>query len=345
MTMGIEVLAKSSNLDPTELDSLLMMKEASTFMSDTLNDVLNMQKIEEGKLELNFQPFFITDVIGTVLMTFQGPASAKNIRLERDLSGYEIMGLVGDRARVEHVIANLISNAIKFSAPNGRILIKVSSKPYIDSISSHGHQKQEVTLSVTDEGVGISPQHQQQLFTPYRQVRPGDLQEGRGSGMGLSISKQIVTLHGGTMECVSELGVGSTFRFTIPFDVTGSSSSSDRPSSRQSEKSIYTRPLLGTSSSNNLDYDSDQDKHSKTRKLLKGDSFHTYVPLNDNVTDAKTTRSKSDPVEKEETVRSVSPLRPPRISNSSIFPIDITTIDNSHRKFLVVDGKKFSKLF
>jgi CheY-like chemotaxis protein len=123
--------------------------------------------------------------------------------------------LSGDRYRVEHVLSNLLSNAIKFSPKNGAIRIHVTAEAKADAIIS-------VTVSITDEGPGISAEDQKRLFESFFQIRPNQLQQGQGSGLGLSLCKQIVALHCGTIEVTSTEGAGSTFSFTIPFGVVAS---------------------------------------------------------------------------------------------------------------------------
>eukprot|EP01036_Dinobryon_divergens_P033635 gene33635-biopygen26630 len=116
LTMGIELLkAKKEGLDQEDRDVLTMMKGSSDFMAETLNDVLSIQKIEEGKLELTSAPFSIGDSISKIFLAFSGGIAAKSLRVEKVISPGVPALLLGDAYRVEHVISNLLSNAIKFS--------------------------------------------------------------------------------------------------------------------------------------------------------------------------------------------------------------------------------------
>lgn len=124
---------------------------------------------------------------------------------------------LGDRYRIEHVVANFLSNAIKFSPEYSTIKITVS---YGDKLKGH------VTFTVADQGSGIPPEHLNSLFTSYMQINPGEMQQGKGTGVGLSICKEIVTLHGGKVGCTSKLREGedintggSKFYFSIPFTI------------------------------------------------------------------------------------------------------------------------------
>jgi len=213
LAIGIEILGRSNNLDATDLESLGMMKDASEFMNDTLNDVLSMQKIEEGKLELDLCPFCISDAISKVFATFRGNVIAKNITLVKIVSPAVPNRVVGDRYRIEHVVANLVSNAIKFSAASATIVVEVTVVDVLDGDDN----KVTLMVAVKDEGPGISEENQKKLFSNFMQIRPGYLQEGRGSGLGLALCKEIVSIHGGTIGVKSEEGSGSVFFFSIPF--------------------------------------------------------------------------------------------------------------------------------
>ena len=212
LTMGIDILERSDNLDEFELESLLMMRDASTFMSETLNDVLSMQKIEEGKLELELAPFSIRECVSKVYSTFRGSLITKDVTFKRLISDNVPTQMYGDRFRIEHLLANLLSNAIKFSPKHGNITVSVTA----ESIPGEPDMVR-VTVSVTDEGPGISEEDQKKLFSSFMQIKVNELQQGQGSGVGLALCKQIVMLHGGTIGVKSSAGAGSTFFFSIPF--------------------------------------------------------------------------------------------------------------------------------
>ena len=147
--------------------------------------------------------------------------------------------VLGDKYRIEHVIMNLISNAIKFSPVEATITVNLSveKNPAGDcyevpmvcrillmislSLSHSDAPSDRVTVlvAVEDEGPGISAQDQAKLFKNFVQIRPGQLQKGGGSGLGLTIAKQIVELHGGRIGVTSTEGKGSRFYFSIPFQV------------------------------------------------------------------------------------------------------------------------------
>ena len=221
LTMGIELLKTKESLDSSDKELLAMMTGASDFMAETLNDVLSMQKIEEGKLELIYAPFNINHSITKILSALSGGAMEKNLQIEEDIAADVPALLSGDVYRVEHVISNLISNSMKFSPHGGIIQVKVTAKE-IAQPPSHKIQalpSTNLTVSIIDQGPGISAENQSKLFDGFFQVRPDQLQQGKGSGLGLALCKQIVSLHGGTIGVKSAEGQGSTFHFTIPFSI------------------------------------------------------------------------------------------------------------------------------
>ena len=217
LTMGIEILERnSSNLGEEANESLVMMRGASEFMASTLNDVLSMQKIEEGKLDLEMMPFSLLDAVTKVFSTFRGAAISKALRFRPNIASDVPVRLLGDRFRIEHVIANLLSNAVKFSPHGGVVTVSgVKTEEY----SRNGKEFAVITVSVKDEGPGISQEDQEKLFGEFVQINAASLQQGGGSGLGLSICKQILTLHHGTIGVRSELGQGCLFYFSIPFEV------------------------------------------------------------------------------------------------------------------------------
>ena len=219
LSIGIEILDSHCKSDIEANESLVMMRGACEFMSSTLNDVLSMQKIEEGKLELDMRPFAFSDALTTVSAAFKGAVMAKSLRISHSISSDLPAKVVGDRFRVEHVIANLVSNAIKFSTNGGSIAITVSEGTSVKkSVNPSDASVVWVKVSVQDDGPGISKENQKKLFNSFMQIDAGDLQGGGGSGLGLSLCKEIVTLHGGTIGVSSKECRGSCFYFSIPFN-------------------------------------------------------------------------------------------------------------------------------
>eukprot|EP01035_Chromulina_nebulosa_P069486 gene69486-biopygen35475 len=145
---------------------------------------------------------------------------------------------MGDVFRVEHVISNLLSNAIKFSPDGGAIRLNVAATATATATDIESQPTMSIAVSITDEGPGISADDQGKLFNGFVQVRPDQLQQGKGSGLGLALCKQIVTLHGGTIGVKSSEGQGSTFHFCIPFAVGNVIRDEHEESHKQQDEAI-----------------------------------------------------------------------------------------------------------
>ena len=226
-----------------------MMRSASEFMASTLNDVLSMQKIEEGKMEVDMRSFILSDAVSSVLNTFRGAAVRKGVQLLLTVQKEVPFRVLGDRFKLEHSIANLVSNAIKFSPREGTVRVLVSAVLFNDSYSESMSSNfpaptptptsapvvplssssssaaplygewASVVVEVRDDGPGISPENQRRLFGDFVQINAGELQRGQGSGLGLSLCKQMVELQGGKLSLTSEEGAGSIFRISVPLAI------------------------------------------------------------------------------------------------------------------------------
>eukprot|EP00475_Leptophrys_vorax_P040474 TRINITY_DN7505_c0_g1_i2.p1 TRINITY_DN7505_c0_g1~~TRINITY_DN7505_c0_g1_i2.p1 ORF type:complete len:454 (-),score=93.00 TRINITY_DN7505_c0_g1_i2:13-1302(-) len=185
-------------------------------MSTILNEVLSFQKIEEGKFEMDMKPFNLYKAMKRAASSFKAPLELKRMQIFFDWDHSIFPEVIGDSSRIRQVLQNLISNSIKFSPEMSTISLKARLHSTDDG-SSPNQNICFVRISVIDQGVGISQDDIAKLFQPYIQIRPGDLQDGRGSGLGLSICKEIVQAHGGDIGVNSTPGKGAEFYVQIPF--------------------------------------------------------------------------------------------------------------------------------
>jgi signal transduction histidine kinase/FixJ family two-component response regulator len=220
ISLGLHILLTSGNLTSDDRDVLDMMKESTSFMTETLNDVLSIQKIEDGKLELQFHDTSLESIIRGVCNSQKASYSSKDINIKKVIATEVPKTVLVDRFRIEHVLANLLSNAIKFSPVGSTISIKLACA-VDDNIC-------DAVFSVKDEGVGISQENIETVFLPYTQVRPGELQQGKGTGVGLAICREIVQLHGGRINVFSVDKCGSTFTFNIPCKIVTDASRDEK---------------------------------------------------------------------------------------------------------------------
>jgi signal transduction histidine kinase len=167
-----------------------------------INDILDLSKIEAGRMELEATDFDLPSAIDNALILVRERASRRGITLGRTID--ERLGMLrGDERKVKQVLLNLLSNALKFTPEGGRI--DVSARL----------QDGAAEMSVTDTGVGIAPEDQEAVFEEFRQVGTAD-KKVEGTGLGLALSRKFIELHGGRIWVKSVVGGGSTFTFTLP---------------------------------------------------------------------------------------------------------------------------------
>jgi PAS domain S-box-containing protein len=172
-----------------------------------INDILDLARIEAGKMELNFEEVHIVDMVTSVFSTAKGLVKEKPIQLIQRIPA-DMPAVRGDTMRVRQILLNLISNASKFT-DEGTITVEAS-------VQKGPAGKMEALINVTDTGPGISLEDQEKLFKAFSQVDGSATRKSGGSGLGLSICANLVQLHGGRISVRSEVGNGSTFWFTLP---------------------------------------------------------------------------------------------------------------------------------
>jgi signal transduction histidine kinase len=167
-----------------------------------INDILDLSKIEAGRMELELTDFNLPQAIENALTLVRERAGRRAIALAHTMD--ERLGKIrGDERKVKQVLLNLLSNAIKFTPEGGRIEVGAALKDG------------SVEVSVSDTGVGIAPEDQEKVFEEFRQVGTAD-KKAEGTGLGLTLCRQFVEVHGGRIWVKSQVGLGSTFTFTIP---------------------------------------------------------------------------------------------------------------------------------
>jgi signal transduction histidine kinase len=174
-----------------------------------IDSILDLSKIEAGKLTLEPREFDFRVLLEDVKITVLPMFNTKNQTLDIEI-GEGINSVFADEPKMRQIFLNLLSNAHKFTTRGGRIKMACRiEKPHL------------LQCSVIDNGIGISPQDQQKIFEEFGQAQQNPTENARGVGLGLSIAKRLVELHGGNIWVVSEAGVGSTFTFTIPLTRKG----------------------------------------------------------------------------------------------------------------------------
>ena len=203
------VIIKGIDGPVTELQQqdLTAIYNSGQHLLGLINDVLDLSKIEAGKMELAFDEVNMADVTSSVLSTMSGLIKDKPIQMKRIIEP-NLPTVRADAIRVRQVMINLLSNASKFT-DEGDILVEVGLKPGPTG-------RNELRVSVTDSGPGIAKQDQTKLFQAFSQVDDSPTRKTGGTGLGLSICQHIINMHGGRIWVDSDLGKGSTFHFTLP---------------------------------------------------------------------------------------------------------------------------------
>jgi signal transduction histidine kinase len=173
-----------------------------------INDILDLSKIEAGRMELEAQPFDLPAAFDNALTLIRERASRNSIGLGVHVDP-RIGEVVADERKVKQVLLNLLSNAVKFTPEGGTITMS--------AVLNGGM----VEISVADTGIGIAPEDQATVFEEFRQVGTDYARKREGTGLGLALARRLVEIHGGTLTLQSELGKGSTFTFTIPVRAHG----------------------------------------------------------------------------------------------------------------------------
>lgn len=199
---GILLQGLAGPLNEEQAKQLSMVRTSARHLHALINDVLDLSKIEAGQLQIELAPFDLREAAQNVLQTMEPLASKKGLELRLDI-GPEVGTLVSDRRRVEQVLMNLVSNAIKFTE-RGTVGVASAARDGI------------VEISVRDTGIGIKPEDRKLLFHPFQQVDVGLTRKHDGTGLGLSICRRLLELLGGTIDVQSEPGAGSTFTFRLP---------------------------------------------------------------------------------------------------------------------------------
>jgi signal transduction histidine kinase len=199
-----EILAEKmfGDINEKQTEYLHDILESGRHLLSLINDILDLSKVEAGRMELELSGFDLPSAIENALILVRERASRRGITLGRTID--ERLGtLRGDERKVKQVLLNLLSNALKFTPEGGRIDVSARAQ---DGVAE---------IAVTDTGVGIAPEDQEAIFEEFRQVGTAD-KKVEGTGLGLALSRKFIELHGGRIWVKSDVGQGSTFTFTLP---------------------------------------------------------------------------------------------------------------------------------
>ena len=200
-----EVLTEEmfGEVNDKQMEYLKDIHSSGQHLLSLINDVLDLSKIEAGHMELELSCFDLSLLLDNALTLVRERASRQGLKVELDV-GPGLEEWVGDARKIKQVVVNLLSNAVKFTPTGGSVTVRAAR---IGDMAR---------VSVIDTGVGIAPKDQALVFEEFRQARGDYLRKTEGTGLGLSLARRFVELHGGRMELQSSVGHGSTFDFTLP---------------------------------------------------------------------------------------------------------------------------------
>ncbi len=198
---GLLLMGLSGSVNEEQVKQLTMVQNSATHLLELINEILDISKIESGRVDLSIESFPLADLANETVKAVTPLAAKKGLALAVEIPG----GLVleSDRRRIKQVLMNLLGNAIKFS-DQGCIQVAVEAAG------------EDVAVHVSDRGIGIRPEDAEKLFNPFSQIDMSSTKQYEGTGLGLYLCKKILALLGGTISARSEYGRGSTFTFILP---------------------------------------------------------------------------------------------------------------------------------
>ncbi|MFZ6731676.1 two-component regulator propeller domain-containing protein [Undibacterium sp. Ji42W] len=207
--IGLSHLAKKTRLSIKQRDYIDKIHSAGTSLLGVVNDILDFSKIEAGKLDIESAEFVLADVIDDVATIVAHNVAEKDIELVFDIDTHVPHSMHGDPLRLGQIITNLVNNAIKFTDQGSVIILVKQVQAEIDKV--------QLQFSVQDTGVGMTEEQQEHLFQAFTQADSSTTRKYGGTGLGLTISRHLVELMGGTIWVESQVGRGSSFHFTCWF--------------------------------------------------------------------------------------------------------------------------------
>ncbi len=188
-----------------EQECLENIHSSGRHLLNLVNDVLDLSKIEAGRLELQYEEFQVGTCLAEVLTVVRPLSERAGVNLVVELDN-EATLLRADKGKFKQILYNLLSNAIKFTPEGGQAVIRTRTKP----------RAGQLVLQIKDSGIGIDPDHHDQIFSEFFQVQAAADRQFEGTGLGLALVKRLVGLHGGTIKVDSQLGRGASFTVTLP---------------------------------------------------------------------------------------------------------------------------------
>ncbi len=192
-------------INEKQQEYVVYIHSSGKHLLNLINDILDLSKVESGKMELELCGFPLTDILNASMAMLKEKAMKHDIKLGIEIEPDADMTIEADERKLKQIMFNLLSNAVKFTPDGGSVIVQVRKVP-----------PDFIEISVTDTGIGIAPENIQKLFKEFSQIESPYTKQYEGTGLGLALTERLVELHGGKIWVESEFGKGSKFTFTIP---------------------------------------------------------------------------------------------------------------------------------
>jgi signal transduction histidine kinase/ActR/RegA family two-component response regulator len=237
--LGVAQLLEQTSLDEEQRQYLATLQHAGENLLEIINKVLDLSKIDVGKVELEKAPFELRKHLEKVIETLILQAKKKGLELTLEVDASVPRHVLGDAMRFQQILANLVSNAIKFTRA-GRIQVTAA----VDAEPESPEAPLSLLFGVRDTGIGIAKEVQKRLFQPFMQADSSTTREYGGTGLGLAISRHLVELMGGVVGVDSEVGRGSHFWFRVPFQALSRPAGNSAPPKEEELPALSGHVLL-----------------------------------------------------------------------------------------------------
>ncbi len=212
--MGMGNIAMRSLNNPKRVEDCLgKILESSEHLLNLINDVLDMSRIESGKISLNHEFMDMTIMIERCVAIIQGQMVNREIEFVREFPEYRHPYRIGDELRLRQILVNILGNAVKFTPDGGKIVFRIEESPDAD-------RETMIRFEVEDTGIGMTPEFLEHIWEPFSQADGGGRTNYKGTGLGMSITKQFVDMMGGSISVESQLDRGSKFTIELPIEIT-----------------------------------------------------------------------------------------------------------------------------
>lgn len=234
--LGFINILEKDEVDETRKEHFKHIQSSSQLLLSVINDILDLSKLESGKLQIDLHPVNTQDLFESIIGIYQSISHDKKIVFEYNINKNLPLVLTTDIVRIKQVILNLLSNAVKFTSENGKVFLDVS----------YDLNTQMFSCTITDTGIGIAKDNIKNIFKAFEQEDTSTTRKYGGTGLGLAICSSIIELLGGNISVSSELNKGSSFSFSIPANSTDTSTVIENETSLKSNenKTINAKMLI-----------------------------------------------------------------------------------------------------